>query len=316
VRHCLAVRAIPTSSWPLVLTACCDAAECQEAAIAVITELGEDASLRDWAEDCSRKPSLPAGFRLRIYARYAETSSPTWQSLQLSAEAALLKGEQLPPEALCLLDAPRLWPQLLARRAVLAAGALLDASPHGCGDSEEVTLLADAVLRNGSQSEARAACAILESLRGAPAGKLLAALSARQPLHLLDGLPAPESQLHEAAALLAVRYGDCRVPSLVLPLLDCACALLPEVLSAAAALEAWTQGWWESKAQAAIAKWSFADLEALLTAGPWKDTEVLARLISAWLEAPHDQMERFPVGDAGAWDKAGSLQMCGLGFRV
>eukprot|EP00439_Symbiodinium_sp_Y106_P055849 s2975_g7.t2 len=303
VGHCLAVGAIATRSWPVVLSACCDAAECQEAVLAVVAKHGDDPAVHDWAQECSQKDSLAAGFRLRLYARYAKDPGSeavvAWRSLQLSAEAAVLSGERLPPEALSLIDASRLWPQLLARRAVLAAAALIHAAPRFCADSDEVTALANAMLKGGSQAEARAACGILEALRGPSASALLAALCSRQPLHLLEGLPAPAQDFHKAAACLALRYGDRRIPGLVLPLLHSDCALLPEVCVAAASGESWTHDWWEAKAKEGLRSQNFLGLEALL-----KDTSILERLAQGWLQLPLSRSDRFGTGSAEAWSQA------------
>ena len=78
------------------------------------------------------------------------------------------------------------------------------------GSKFQVTSLAVHALL-GSSAEAKAAVALLSTLRGADSVALISGLIQKQPLHLLQSLPLPEQVWMDGFALeLWVGYvGDC-----------------------------------------------------------------------------------------------------------
>ncbi|CAK8995819.1 unnamed protein product [Durusdinium trenchii] len=299
--------------WPRVLSACCGESRCHEAILEAVKKGCTGAE--KWAEAHTQEPSLLLSFRLRLAVQSQSRPPP---ALLAEAEAALLRGEMLAPEALSSLDARSLWPRLVEQGALLPAAALLNCSgTESFEESEQVTsLIASNLL--GPSAHARAALALLTALRPLSPPELLAALLQRQPLHLLESLPLPDEEpvdLQFAAAQLALRHGDRRVAGSVLRRLEKS-RWMPEVVQAAvsgpiwvkegsmaaAREEPWTQTWWAQEA-ANETNGSLEQLGVLMNARPWtrgSSHHTLADLLRGWLAASSAQARYGGDADAAA----------------
>lgn len=219
LQHCLATEALPAPYWIHVIAALSSSESCADVVVeAVRKHSGSDMGIKKWAAAARLDKCIPIPLRLRLHLCIEPGGIDLPTALRKEAEDALLACKPIPPEAIALLDAPLLWAEALCRDAHVAAALLVDHVPNACDKaSEKLTHFLQRGLIHTKRAQRRACVHVLEATSGQSAAALLSLLAEQQPLHMLQAVDAlPPGNLHDAAATLALRYGDSRVHEYIL----------------------------------------------------------------------------------------------------
>ena len=202
VTHAKQAEAIRGRDWLPVLEGLRKDPAARDLVVDIVHGSG-DSTLAGWAAEAASRADTPLATRALLDPK----------AVVGEVTAALLRGEALPCDAVRAVGGLELWPRVLEAGAHLTAAVLATLGP--VPDHPDLDRFLHTGLVHTKKAHRHAAVEVLQARGGEVA--LLALLAECQPLHLLEAVRVdPEPAFHDAAALLASRYGDPRVVNHVL----------------------------------------------------------------------------------------------------